>query len=162
MARGRDSRRLYDWGGFAFGSTILTSTQVIIGSLLDVEPVTLMRIRGEILVKGTPDAISDDTVVGLGAIVVSDNAAAAGGVSVPGPINDLDAPWVWHSFLGLNAGSAGLLGDDIGSVGRVMVDSKAMRKLGLNETLVFVGETSTNDYAAVAINGGFRVLAMHS
>ncbi len=163
MARGRSGRRgTYDWGGFVFGSTTLSSTQVILGSLVDIEAITIVRLRGEILIKGTPDAIADDAVVGLGMIVVSDASAAVGGVSVPGPIADLGAPWVWHRFVSLAAGSTGLLGDDLGSVVRVMVDSKAMRKLGPAESLILVGETSTNDYSVVSANGGIRGLSLHS
>ena len=159
MAR---TRRSYDWAGATFGATIASVTQAIVLSFLDVEPVTLMRTRGNILIKGTPDAVGDDAVVGLGVIVVSDNAAAVGGTSVPGPINDPDAPWVWHQYVPLDAGSAGLLGDDIGSIARVEVDSKAQRKIGINETAVMVIELSLADYASVRISGGLRFLAMHS
>jgi len=163
MPRGRDSRRVYDWAGFTFGLTTIVTTQAIYGSgLLDVEPVTLMRLRGEILVKGTPNAVADDAVIAFGFIVVSDNAFAAGGVSLPGPISDLDAPWVWHGFAPLSAGQTALDGSDIGSVVRMTIDSKAMRKLGINETLALVGQTTTNDYAAVSASGGVRALAMHS
>ena len=164
MARGRSgSRGLKDWGGVNFGSTTVSLTQAQMGtSLLDVEPVTLLRIRGNLLVKGTPNAVADDDVVGLGFIVATDNAVAAGGASLPGPILNPDAPWIWHQYVPLSAGSAGLLGDDIGSVVRVDVDSKAMRKLGISEQLVLVAEISTDEYASVTLNGGFRVLALHS
>ena len=159
MAR---TRRTYDWTGFTWGATTVSVTQVILGTVLDVEPITLMRCRGNILVKGTPDAVGDDAVIGFGLIVVSDNAAAVGGVSVPGPINDPDAPWVWHQYVPLDAGSTGLLGDDIGSVVRFEVDSKAQRKIGINETLALIVEASLADYATVRTTGGIRFLAMHS
>ena len=159
MAR---ARRLYDWAGFVFGATTLSVTQSILGSFIDIEPVTFMRHRGNLYVKATPDATGDDTVVGLGLIVVSDNAAAAGGASVPGPINDPDAPWVWHQYVPLDAGTAGLTGDDIGSNVRVMIDSKAQRKVGINETMILVGELSLADFASVRLSGGVRALAMHS
>ena len=163
MARGNSPRRMYDWGGFSFGPVTLTTTQAILGNnLLDIEPVTLVRSRGFLLIKGTPDAIADNAVVSLGLIVVSDNAAAVGGTSVPGPGNDPDAPWIWHQFVPLQAGSTGLLGDDIGSVVRVEIDSKAQRKLGINETLILVGETSSGTYSSITVNGGVRALAMHS
>ena len=95
--RGRGPRRSYDWAGMFFGPTTLAATQVILGSaLIDNEPVTVMRVRGNILVKGTPDAVADDNVVGLGLIVLQSQAFTAGGASVPGPIADPSAPWLWH------------------------------------------------------------------
>jgi len=161
MARGQ--RRHLDWNGFQISKVNLSTTQAVLGSgLTDVEPVTLQRIRGEVFIKGTPDLAADDELVGLGMIVVQQQAATAGGASVPSPLADLSAPWLWHRFVPLSAGSAGLLGDDLGSMVRVEVDSKAQRKVGINEIVIFVGEIQTGEYATVAINGGIRGLAMHS
>ena len=82
MARG--SRRHMDWSGFTITKTNLGTTQAILGvGLVDVEPVTIARLRGDVIIKGTPNAVADDELVGLGMIVVSDNAAAVGGTSVP-------------------------------------------------------------------------------
>ena len=156
------SRGTKDWAGGVGSTVALTSTQAILLTFDDLEPITVLRIRGNFLIKGTPNNIADADVVGLGAIVVSDASAAVGGVSVPGPIADPSAPWLWHQYVPLQAGSAGLLGDDIGSVVRVEVDSKAMRKLGLAEKLVIVGELSTGEYATVLVNVGIRTLALHS
>jgi len=163
MARGRAGPRgTKAWDGFTFNETALALTQVVLGFTAAGEPVTFLRNRGNILVKGTPDAATDDDIVGFGIITVSDNARAVGGSSVPGPIADPDAPWIWHQYVPLQAGSAGLLGDDIGSIVRVDIDSKAMRRMTPNENLILVGELSTGLFSTVTVNGGLRSLIMHS
>ena len=114
------------------------------------------------MIKGTPDSAADDDIVGMGLIVLNSNAVAVGGVSVPGLINNPEASWLWVQYVPLNAGSAGLLGDDIGSVARIELDTKAQRKLGINEVLALVGESDALEYASITVNGGIRALAMHS
>ncbi len=163
MARSRGPRRLYEWIGQDFGLTVLSATQVILGvGTAETDPVTIVRNRGQILVKGTPDAVADDTVVGLGIIVVSRQAEAVGGTSVPGPIADPQAAWLWHQYVPLSAGGTALNGADLGSVVRVIIDSKAQRKMNVNESLAFIGEVSTTQYATVSVNGGIRTLFMSS
>ena len=163
MARARGgSRGVKEWVGIAFSETNLTMTQSLLISFLEPgSPSTILRVRGNLLIKGTPDAITDDDVVGLGMIVVSEASASVGGTSLPGPINDSDSPWLWHQYVPLAAGQNALLGQDIGSFARVEVDSKGMRKLGINERLVLVGELSTGLYAAISLTGGVRVLVLH-
>ena len=163
MARARSgSRGVKEWTGAAFAEVNLTQTQSIQVFFLETgSPSTILRIRGEILVKGTPDAITDDEIVGLGAIVVSEASQVAGGAAVPGPIDAPNSPWLWHAYVPLAAGQAALDGSDIGSFARVTVDSKAMRRIGINERLIFVGELSTGLYAAVSVTGGVRVLVLH-
>jgi len=163
MARIRGgSRGVKEWGGGPFAITTLTTTQAVLATFSESgSPSTILRIRGWVTVKGTPNATGDDDVVGLGIIIVELAAASAGGVSVPGPINDEGSPWIWHQYVPLQAGSAGLLGDDIGSVVRVEIDSKAMRKMGINQRLILVGELTTGEYAFVSVNGGFRALVLH-
>jgi len=160
-ARG-GSRGVKEWGGGPFAEQALSITQGLLATFFEAgSPSTILRIRGQFVVKGTPDAVTDDDVVGLGLIVISEAAAVAGGASVPGPINDEGSPWIWHQYVPLVAGQAALLGQDIGSIVRVEIDSKAMRKLGINERLALVGELTTGSYAAVSVTGGFRILVLH-
>ena len=156
------SRGTKDWGGVTIAETTLSTTQAILATFTDVEPITLLRSRGEFMISGVPDAIGDDDVVGLGIIVVSDASAGVGGASVPGPINDLGAPWIWHMFVPLLAGTAAVDAQAIGDNARVSVDSKAMRKVGLAESLIVVAELTTGAYASVTLTGGVRFLALHS
>ena len=163
MARARGgSRGVKEWGGVVFAEVNLTQTQSLLASFIESgSPSTILRVRGQIFIKGTPDAITDDENVGLGLIVVSEQSAVVGGASLPGPIQSIQSPWLWHQFIPLAAGTAALTGNDLGSMVRVDIDSKAMRKLGIEERLVLVGELSTGLYAAVSVTGGLRVLVLH-
>jgi len=162
MARERSARRRrYDWAGSTFGATSLSATQAGLVSFTDTEDVTIVRARGNILVQATPNAVGDDDIVAFGLIVVTAQAFTAGGVSLPGPFANPDAEWAWHQYVPLKAGSAGLLGDDIGTNVRVEVDTKAQRILKVNQVYVLVGELNTGEFASVQVQGGIRALAMH-
>jgi len=84
-----------------------------------------------------------DVVGALGIAIVNSDAFAAGAVSIPGPVSDSDwGGWfVWRSFAGhyeFHDASATLLGS-----WQIEIDSKAMRKIGPNETLVVMVEAQT-------------------
>jgi len=156
------SRGTKDWAGVVIPETTIGTTQAIIATLVDAEPITLLRSRGELMFAAIPDAAGDDDVIGVGLIVVSDASAGVGGASVPGPINDLSAPWIWHTFVPLLASGAAVDGASIGENARVVIDSKAMRKIGLAESLILVVEASTGTFASITVTGGLRALALHS
>ena len=91
--------------------------------------------------------------------MVSDEAAAVGGSSVPGPIANPSADWLFHLFVPLQAETAST------PQGRATayfeIDSKAMRRVKSDETVVFVHEISTGAFASVLASGGVRVLSLH-
>ena len=152
------------WAGAVFGESTLTVTQKLLTSISGASAVdeTVLRSRGEVLIVGVPDAVTDDEVVGLGLMVVTLDAAGVGGVSLPGPIANLDADWLWHQLVPL-ASAAVTAGSDsaIGLVVRVPIDSKAMRKVPLNRTVVLVAELSTGEMSEVRVNGAIRILFGH-
>ena len=96
-------------------------------------------------------------MLGMGLIVVTDQAAAAGGVALPSPLDDANAGWMWHSFQPFLASGVTL---DAGSEDYrvVEIDTKAMRKLGVNQQLAFIAEVSTGNYSAIVITAGLRAL----
>jgi len=162
MPRARSQRRRrYDWAGLIFGATSISGTPNPIVGFSDTEDVTVVRVRGNVFIQATPNAIADDDVIGLGLIVVTDQAFAAGGASVPGPIANMDAEWMWHQFVPLKAAGTALAGNDIGTNVRVEVDTKAQRILKVNQTLAFVLELDTGEFTSVQATGGIRALAMH-
>ncbi len=102
---------------------------------------TLVRTRGQVAVK--PQVFSADLeIVGAyGVAIVTDRAFAAGVASIPGPFTD--AGWdgwaVWRSF-----GYQLDFGDETGKFqGAVFqeVDSKGMRKVTDDETMVLIAES---------------------
>ncbi len=143
------SRRLTQWvappdQGFI---AVASATKVIISSLSPTEPLTVVRTRGMISVHPTAFSADLDVVGAVGIGVVSNDAFAAGVGSIPGPYDDGDwKQWfVWQSFaFHVEFGSA--VGVNIESV-MIDVDSKAMRKVGQNETIVMVAESATGAYS---------------
>jgi len=102
---------------------------------------TLYRLRGSGFVGLIPGAANDVMQFALGAIVVSDEAAVAGVASVPGPLTDANAPWWWYYTTTLNSGvDTAQDGASNLSNARFEIDTKAMRKVGPNQRVVFVAE----------------------
>ena len=98
-------------------------------------------------------------IVTMGLIVVTSAALAASGV--PQPFSNVGSDWLWwyNSEIGEETSST-LIGRTI-SVERVVVDSKAMRKVGANQALIFVAECTNGTPSGVGsanVNGALRVL----
>ncbi len=163
---GRGARLRKTWLGFTIDNVSLTTTQASMGSVAlgtaILADATVLRVRGEIMIIGTPDAATDSDVVGLGLVVVRSEAATAGGTSLPGPIGQVSSDsWLWHQFVPLDA--MGATTEALARTGgtafhRVTVDSKAMRKLPQGSDLILVGETLTGEFVSVLALGGIRVL----
>ncbi len=161
MAGRARSRGTKEWAGAVFGETSLSEVQAVLLIFAHSVQETVLRCRGNLTIIATQDAAADDEVVAFGIIAVSDAAAAAGGVSIPGPILNPEASWLWHQYVPLAAGSsASPLDDAIGTNRLVEIDTKSMRRLGANESLILVGERDSTAFASVQVNGGLRVLSL--
>jgi len=82
------------WAGFDTAALVVVpaATKTIVGSftLSTAFEETVMRTRG-ILVWRSDQTVAAEQVTGaFGAIVVSEDAFAAGAASIPGPISDID------------------------------------------------------------------------
>jgi len=149
------------WTSLVVLNQAITTTQAIFATaaLEHGEDATLLRSRGEFIFVATPNAGADFDVIGIGLIVVQSAAVTVGGAAVPGPINDGDADWLWHQFVPLDAGGASAADPNaIGLFARVTVDSKAMRKVRTDQTIILVAELSTGNFTDVAFSGGVRLL----
>ena len=115
-----------------------------------VEGLTIVRMRGELLVYLTLAAAVNEGVVGAaGILLVSDEAFAAGVASIPTPLDDVDFDeWIWYKTFSLKAASviAGGASTDadhmlsVSAAARFEIDSKAMRKFPVGKSLVAVME----------------------
>ena len=138
--------------GTAQFSTILTET------ILENFPTpTLVRSRGRMNVvadnSSTPNAFG---FVTMGLIVVTATAATAG--AVPNPTTNTGNDWLWWDSAFVGSSASDVIGEEI-TVDRISVDSKAMRKIGLNQVLVFVADLSTCEGTLVCnVCGTFRCL----
>ncbi len=124
-----EMRSLSSVNTFGDSSTFVTFNQ----------PGTLMRTRGAGTVVMDPGAAGDEMVVGLGLIIVQSDAVVAGAGSVPSPIEDAEAPWIWLRHVPLASGDASAQnGADVNQADRFEIDSKAMRKIKPGQTMTFV------------------------
>ena len=148
------------WAGIDLpGATIFNVGQILAvanASLLALRPFTIVRIRGVFLVTSDQGAASETNIGAFGAIVVQEEAVDAGVASVPTPIDEPSAPWfVYEPFVHeLAVESAVGFNSPVGTYTRW--DSKAMRKVGLTEDVIFVGENTTS--AGGIITGFGRML----
>ncbi len=152
----------YDWFLSTFSGAFASGGSAINAGLTFTTKQTIMRNRGQYVVSIDGPTDGDKINVGLGLIIVSSEALAAGVTSIPLPISNGDAPWLWHQLVPLMAQAGTGVGASLNAmsvVGRGEIDAKAMRKVGLNEALVFVMQSvSTSGTPAVDIVGAFRTL----
>jgi len=144
MARARSGRRAdYEWS--QIGSQI-TAVDLAVGTkALGTASSeanlaqTIMRLRGQVFAQLDATAVDERVIIACGLGIVSADAVAAGAGSVPGPSSDADWSWMWHGFLTMSSGAeAAVVGEML--FDRREVDSKAMRRVKPNESLVFVTE----------------------
>ncbi len=158
MARG--SKRSTEWVGSADQSyTVVATNGLVIQQSLAIEAAfggsTVVRSRGELSIIPTDPSINTKIVGAMGCAVVSDQAAAAGAASIPGPITnmDWDGWFVWVPFH--------MVFDVTTDIGRAITsrevpfDSKAMRKVKTGDTLVTMVESQVG---ALSIAITFRTL----
>ena len=135
------SRRATQWNlgpGGQTGSGFTGSLLDILGSGVEpaTEKVTIVRIRGELMIQlATVSAADEGFVWTYGIGIVSADAFAVGASAVPNPQDDMDWPWMYHGFTQTVAPTGTLADIGSASVVRIPVDVKAMRILDLNQTL---------------------------
>ena len=158
MARAREfragSRRVFAWSGVVVRSEIqgLAAIQslgdISLGVTFGARP-TLARLRGNWMCHMVGSA-SESMIVGLGLIVVSTDAFTAGAASVPSPIDDLNAEWVWHQLIPFGPSTAAESAAALDQHWKGEIDSKAMRKMNEAEVLGFVWDSVITAGAPVA------------
>jgi len=132
--------------------------QIITEATMESFPTpTIVRSRGRLTatadISSTPGGVA---VVAVGLIATTQAAIAASGVQ--SPLTDIGSDWLWYDSLTVGASAADVIGEEV-TIDRISVDSKAMRKVGLNQALVLVAEMSTCE-GTMVINlcGLIRVL----
>ncbi len=122
---------------------------------------TIHRLRGEVLVwlDGTP-AAGDTVRIGMGIHVVPEDSGA---VVTVDPLTDVSASdWMWYTVLHLGSEDTTPGGDDIIKAARIVIDSKAMRRIKSQQELQFVVENATvtgGTAQSVNVAGAVRVLS---
>ncbi len=148
----RSARRQLTWVGPAEQAyvTVTNGSKVIIASFdaatNGLPKPTVVRTRGEVSVVPTTFAADLDIIGAYGLAIVSDRAFAAGAASIPGPFTDAgwDGWFVWRSFsqhVEFIDGTGFLITRMAHEV-----DSKAMRKITDDETLVLMAESQAGAF----------------
>ena len=148
----RGARRKTTWLGPADQGfvSVASNTAVIIASFdpaaSGLPSPMIVRTRGEVAYH-SPSFAADLQIVGAyGLAVVTDRAFAAGAASIPGPFTDAgwDGWFVWGSF-GYTIEFLDATGSMLTTATQI-VDSKAMRKITDDETIVLVAESQVGAF----------------
>jgi len=137
------NRRRTGWEigpGESAASTFTGTTSVILGSGAQAlqDGLTIVRVRGNFQAFLTAGAAGDGFHCALGMAIVSVDAFAIGVTAVPNPIADMDwGGWLYHRFYDVHC-PVTFVGRETPTSIQFQVDSKAMRKIGVNEVL-FMG-----------------------
>ena len=152
-------RRKSAWeeGPGAVGQTgVSANTSFILGAgaQAQVDGLTLVRLRGELLFYLSAAGTTLDGFSGAFGIGVVTNAAFAVGASaVPMPITEMEENiWLYHQVV--QCFGTG----DYSSALRVQVDSKAMRKLNVGDTIYAALELTEVGTAVLQASFDSRVL----
>ena len=172
VTRGARRRQRVEWGvslntdyvTVPANSASVQTSSASLNTLIDtMTSPTVVRVRGEILIKAQGTA-ADEVLVAAGIAIVSQRASSAGVIAVPRPASEADFSWLWHKFAFLEVLSGtNNLASVIGAV-RVEIDSRAMRKvLSTEEELVLVVETrNIAGAASIKFAANIRVLVKQS
>ena len=107
--------------------------------------VTLIRTRGHGVARMDPGAASDSGFMAIGLGLFATEAFAAGSASLPGPIGEIDVPWIWHKIISFGPTIAATETEDsILQNFSFDFDSKAMRVFRPGTTMGFVMEPLSN------------------
>jgi len=158
---GRSTARKTGWIGLTPQTTMTavtgSSAQLLATFTPNAPGETIVRTRGLFGWKSDQQSANEDQMGAVGFGLVSAQAASVGITALPHP--DTDASWdgwLWHSYFASSVvftTGAGFLFDVFN---RIMIDSKAMRKVGSDERVVAVVENSNSDGLSVYI--GMRLL----
>ncbi len=161
FARQRFSRpapRTKMWIGATLGDTALAaSTATLMGTLnaaaLLLRPFTILRTHLDCRFS-SDQLISNETPFGdLGMMIVSDKAAALGITAVPAPISQIDSDWFVHQGMSDKFIFGSTAAFVSGGGQHYNIDSKAMRKVGPDQDVVFVFEVNSAVGAELIIFG---------
>jgi len=160
------SRRPMFWLGNSMQHTATTGAAVAnaLSSEADLENVpnaTIVRVRGMLTAQITSTAAVPGRCLITCGIKVATASALAGG-TLQQPFTDIGSDWLWWTSIPLSVLGGTVAAPDADGrllTARIDIDSKAMRKTGLNDVLVFVTQntvvTSTQTCDVLA---GIRVL----
>ena len=163
--QGRSARRKPAWAGsdptadmqnVTTANTIIQNGMFIAGAAGFVEEeVTLVRTRGHLMVI-TGTSAGTDTSVAVGLIKARQVTIAAGAASLPSPLNNPESDWIYHVHLIGDSQGTGAVAFGTGAV-LFGVDSKAMRIIEAQHSLVWLAEVNSGSPCRIQFGGRYLV-----
>ena len=148
----------------AAASTGASGTLIGTGAQVLVDGLTLIRTRGRIDLNITlvTAALDGFTSIALGVGIMTAEAFAVGPTAAPSPGTDDDWDgWLWHQHVPQMIGPVAGIGANVGTTllsRSFEVDSKAMRKLNLGDTIFSKIEMVEAGTASMVFRQGMRLL----
>ncbi len=138
----------------AEGAAVLGVTHLVIGVAS-----TIRRLRGRVFAQLDATAIDERAVIAVGLLVSTQEAMAVGITAVPEPGSDRDDNWMWTGHLMVSSLAEGSVIPDA-LFDRLVIDSKAQRRMRTGDVLAFVGEivASSDQGGSVDLMYSFDVL----
>jgi len=161
-ARFGGQRQKKEWSSIPAVEVTMTGASTTAAAALgSTQALTVLRMIGEYVINPTSAPVAlDSAFIGVGIGVVSADAFAVGGGSMPDPLTDQGYPWLYWAvhpvFFMSNSTNPG--NDVMGA--RVTIDIRSMRKLKPQEDLAMVVEygNGTGNPPMTFVSGGIRVL----
>ncbi len=158
----RGQRRLTSWEEGVGGTTATAISAASVGFLGSVanpteDGLTMIRVRGLLNVSVQSASAAADGMLGAFGIGIfpTEATAVAGATSVKTPLTDMQWDgWLWHQFFSeIRETSAG------NQHGRhYVIDSKAMRKLRLGDSIALVFEVIEIGTTIIQVTADSRIL----
>ena len=144
--RSGGTRRLVSWSLGPEGVLSPASTSASVfpsGTIANETDLTLVRTRGELLLSLlTSSGAQAGFQWAFGMCIVSENAAGVGATAIPSPVtDDFWDGWFLHVQGALKCVTATVVDGSRFSSARIILDSKAMRKLHFTDVVVGCFET---------------------
>ncbi len=139
----RPAPRTSLWIGIDISVTVVAANaSVLLASLnanaLALRPFTIIRSRMLVTFSSDQTAASEQPRAALGGIVADDKAVALGITAVPAPLNEVDGDWYYWQGLAHDFVFVSGVGVDAQGANQYIVDSKAMRKVSIDEDMAIV------------------------
>ena len=129
--------------------TLAAGTSILDQTATDDQPVTIIRTRGMLNVISDTVVASEQPFGAFGLAVVSDQAVAIGVTAIPTPYTDADSDlWFVHGYFAAPTAFGTSVGFANVSM-NVEFDSKAMRRMSQDETVVVVIENGSGAAGAL-------------
>jgi len=161
----RGSGRQTVWIGWQTGTNkvgIGANTAILLSQLtasaLALRPFTITRFRGVFIVSTDQIAADEEPQMVVSTGVFSDTAVALGITALPDAISNPDGDWFQYDDL-----PYGFNKDTDGNVNwlRYAFDSKAQRKVGLDEDIAMIGANNSAVDGGQLIGLGRMLLKLH-